>query len=77
MAGEFAVFLPRTKTCNVLPTYCSRAYSICDKYSQNDGWRTRCARAAGYFIDHGSHFPYILYGERERADPQRGVAVIT
>ena len=29
------------------------------------------------FIDHGSHFPYILYGEREGADPQRGVAVIT
>ena len=24
-------FLPRTKTFNVLPTYCSRAYSICDK----------------------------------------------
>ena len=23
--------LPRTKTSNVLPTYCSRAYSICDK----------------------------------------------
>ena len=29
------------------------------------------------FLDHGSHFPYILYGEREGADPQRGVAVIT
>ena len=27
--------------------------------------------------DHGSHFPYILYEEREGADPQRGVAVIT
>ena len=29
------------------------------------------------FIDHGSHFPYILYGEQERADPQRGVTIIT
>ena len=38
---------------------------------------TRCVRVASYFIDHGSHFPYILYGEGERADPQRGVAVIT
>jgi len=45
MAAEFAVFLLRTKNFNVLPTYCSRAYSICDKLSQNDGWRTHCARA--------------------------------
>ena len=29
------------------------------------------------YIHHGSHFPYILYGEREGADPQRGVALIT
>ena len=41
---------------------------------KSDGWRTR---AASYFIDHGSHFPYILYGDRERADPQKGVAIIT
>ena len=39
--------------------------------------KTMCARAASYFIDLGSHFPYILYGEKERADPQKGVAVIT
>ena len=77
MAVEFAMFLPRTKSFNVLAIYCSRAYGICNRYSQNDGWRTRCTQAAGYFIDHGSHFPYILYGEREGADPQRGVAVIT
>ena len=25
---------------------------------------------------HGSHFQCILYGEGERADPQKGVAVI-
>ena len=32
--------------------------------------------AASYFIDHGSHFPYILCGQREWADPQRGMAII-
>ena len=32
--------------------------------------------AVSYFINHGSHFPYILCGQRERADPQRGVAII-
>ena len=37
MAGEFAVFLPRMKTFNVLPTYCSRAYSICDNLKTMDG----------------------------------------
>jgi len=37
MAVEFAVFLPCTKSFNVLATYCGRAYRICDKYSQNDG----------------------------------------
>ena len=31
MEGEFAMFLSRMKNVNVLPTYCSRAYSICDK----------------------------------------------
>ena len=36
----------------------------------------RCEWAASYFTDHSSHFPYILYGEGERADPQRGVAII-
>ena len=77
MSTEFAVFVPGTKRFNALAIYCGKAYSIRDKYSQNDGWRTRCARAASYFIDHGSHFPYILYGERERADPQRGMAIIT
>ena len=75
MAGEFAVFLPRTKIFNVLPTYCSRVYSICDKKFQNNGWRTRCAQAAGYFIDHSSHFSYVLYGKRERADPQSMAAI--
>ena len=40
------------------------------------GWRAHCVWAASYFIDHGSCFPYILYGKGEQADPQRGVAVI-
>ena len=31
MAGESAMFLLRMKNFNVLHTYCSRAYSICDK----------------------------------------------
>ena len=77
MAVEFAVFLPPTKSFNVLAIYCSKAYGVCNELSQNSGWRTRCTRAASYFIDNGSHFPYILYGEQEGADPQRGVALIT
>ena len=31
MAVEFAVFLPRTKSFNVLAIYCSRAYGICNR----------------------------------------------
>ena len=50
---ELAVFLPGTKCFNTLAICCSKAYSICDKLSQNDGWRTRCAQVASYFIDHG------------------------
>ena len=57
----FRVF---TKRFSTLAVYRDKAYSICDKQSQNDGWRTRCARAASYFIDHGSHFPYILLVSR-------------
>ena len=41
MAVEFAVFLPHTKCFNVLAIYCSRAYSICNRSSQNGGGRTR------------------------------------
>ena len=39
MAGEFAVFLSRTKHFNILPTYCSRAYtgSICDNLKTMGG----------------------------------------
>ena len=36
MAVEFAVFLQRTKNF-VLPTYCSRAYSICDNLKTMGG----------------------------------------
>ena len=36
-----------------------------------------CAQVASYFIDDNGHFLYIWYGEGERADPQRGVTIIT
>ena len=34
----------------------------CDK-CWNDRWETHCGSAANYFICHGYHFPYNLYGE--------------
>ena len=33
-------------------------------------------RVAGYFIDHGSHFPYTLYVEQEQERANR-MAIIT
>jgi len=41
------------KCFKALTIYCGKAYSIRNKLSQKDGWRTRCARAASYF-------PYIV-----------------
>ena len=70
MTVEFAVFLPRTKSFNVLAIYGSRAYRIWNRYSQNDGWRTRCTRAASYFIDLSSRFPYICTENEKELTPR-------
>ena len=78
MAVEFAVFLPPTKSFNVLAIYCSKAYGVHVQRIISKQWLEDTLHTSGkLLIDNGSHFPYILYGEREGADPQRGVAVIT
>ena len=72
MAVEFA-FLPCTKSFNALTiTVAELIVSAIDNLKTIAAWRTRCTRVASYVIDHGSHFPYSLYGEQEGADPKRG-----
>ena len=72
------VVVPGTKCFNALAIYCGKVSSIHNKYSQKTmagGYMHD--RVASYFINQSGHFPYILYEEREQADPKRGVAIIT
>ena len=73
MAGEFAMFLPRIKNFNVLPTYCS--IDIIYQPSAINNFKTM---GGGHAVHEQQATTVVisLYGE-ERADPQRGVAVIT
>ena len=65
-----------TKHFSTLAIYCDKDYSIHNKSSQNEGFRTQCGLAASYFINIGGHFQYILHREWEGTDSQRGVAII-
>ena len=50
MSTEFAVFVPCTKCFDALAIYCGKAYSICDKLPQSNGWRTCCAQAQAILL---------------------------
>ena len=71
MSTKFAIFVPGSKCFNT-SIHCGKLM-----VSQNDGVHTVREWQAILPTMVTGHFPYILYGEQEGADPQRGVAIIT